>query len=46
MKQISKVVKIGNSKGVTLKKNIAEVMKIEIGDNLEVTIKKIEEDKK
>lgn len=46
MKTTLKIVKIGNSKGVIIPSYITERLKLDIGDLVEIDIKKVINDKK
>ena len=42
-KRMFKIKQIGNSKGIIIDKDIADFLKLEIGDWVEISIKKLEE---
>ncbi len=41
---VAKVIKFGNSLGITIKKDICEILNVEEGDFLQLSIEKIEKE--
>lgn len=46
LENISKVIKIGNSLGLTISKDIVDILNLKPGDYLQVSFKKVEKEKK
>jgi antitoxin component of MazEF toxin-antitoxin module len=44
--QVSKIIKVGSSIGITISKNIQEILDLEAGDYVKISIEKIEKEKK